>query len=153
MLVAGAGSFEPELRLRCADLPPETVTFAGFVEQVDQVLGAMDVQVNASYESETSSLSLLEGMSMGLPAIASDCGGNPCLIQDGENGLIFPARDSRALAAAIRRLMDSPELRAQMGLRAREIFQARFTGREFAKNVEQVYFDLLKGASHGTEHP
>ena len=151
LLVAGQGSFEPELRLRCADLPPDTVVFAGFVERVERVLGAMDLQVNASYESETSSLSLLEGMSMGLPAIASDCGGNPYLIRDGENGLIFPAGDSGALAERIRRLMDAPEERAEMGRRAREIFQAHFTGETFAKNVEQVYFELLKGATHGTE--
>ena len=151
LLVAGQGSFEPELRLRCADLPPDTVVFAGFVERVERVLGAMDLQVNASYESETSSLSLLEGMSMGLPAVASDCGGNPYLIRDGENGLIFPAGDSGALAERIRRLMDAPEERAEMGRRAREIFQAHFTGETFAKNVEQVYFELLKGATHGTE--
>ena len=153
LLVAGKGSFEPELRLRCADLPADTVVFAGFVEQVERVLGAMDVQVNASYESETSSLSLLEGMSMGLPAIASDCGGNPYLIENGENGLIFPAQDVQALERCIAQLMDHPEERARMGRRAQEIFQARFTGQEFAKNVEQIYFDLLKGVSHGTEHP
>ena len=153
LLVAGQGSFEPELRLRCADLPADTVVFAGFGEQVERVLGAMDVQVNASYESETSSLSLLEGMSMGLPAIASDCGGNPYLIENGENGLIFPAQDVQALERCIAQLMDHPEERARMGRRAQEIFQARFTGQEFAKNVEQIYFDLLKGVSHGTEHP
>ena len=153
LLVAGQGSFEPELRLRCADLPADTVVFAGFVEQVERVLGAMDVQVNASYESETSSLSLLEGMSMGLPAIASDCGGNPYLIENGENGLIFPAQDVQALERCIAQLMDHPEERVRMGRRAQEIFQARFTGQEFAKNVEQIYFDLLKGVSHGTEHP
>ena len=153
LLVAGQGSFEPELRLRCADLPADTVVFAGFVEQVERVLGAMDVQVNASYENETSSLSLLEGMSMGLPAIASDCGGNHYLIENGENGLIFPAQDVQALERCIAQLMDHPEERVRIGRRAQEIFQARFTGQEFAKNVEQIYFDLLKGVSHGTEHP
>ena len=37
------------------------------------------------------------------------------------------------------------------GERAAEIFQNRFTGQIFARNVEQVYLDLLKGASHGTK--
>ena len=60
--------------------------------RVSEALGAMDVQVNASTISETSSLSLLEGMSIGLPAIASDCGGNPSLIFPGENGFLFENR-------------------------------------------------------------
>ena len=151
LLVAGQGSFEDELRRRSQRLPEGAVVFTGFVEQVRRVLGAMDVQVNASYESETSSLSVLEGMSMGLPAIVSDCGGNPYLVRDGEDGLVFPSRDSAALAACIARLMDRPEELARMGRRAREQFQARFTGEIFAKNVEQVYLEVLKGETHGAE--
>lgn len=75
--------------------PQGTVFFAGFIERVERALWAMDAQINASTESEGTSLSLLEGMSFGLPAVVSDIGGNPLLIQDGENGLVFPNRDSR----------------------------------------------------------
>ena len=85
-------------------------------------------------------------MSIGLPAVVSNCGGNPLLIHDGENGLVFPARDSGALAGRVARLMDRPEELAQMRRRAREIFAAQFTGEIFAKNVEQIYLDILKGA-------
>lgn len=145
LLVAGEGGYLEEVRRRAAALPVGRVVLAGFVREVERALWAMDVQVNASWVSETSSLSLLEGMSLGLPAVVSDCGGNPALIQDGENGLVFPMRDSAALARAIVRLMDRPEERARMGERAREIFQARFTGEIFARNIEQVYLDILKG--------
>lgn len=72
-------------------------------------------------------------------------------MKDGDNGLIFPSRDSQALAVCIARLMDRPEERARMGERAREVFRERFTGEIFAKNVEQVYLDILKGVSHGTK--
>jgi len=146
LLVAGEGNYLEEVRRRSAALPQGTVVLAGFVREVERALWAMDLQVNASYVSETSSLSLLEGMSIGLPAAVSNCGGNPALIQNGENGLIFPMQDSAALARAIARLMDSPDDRARMGIRAREIFQTRFTGQIFAQNVEQVYLDILKGA-------
>lgn len=147
MLVAGEGPYEDELHLRSVGLPRGTVTFAGFVSQVEQALGAMDVQVNASYISETSSLSLLEGMSMGLPAVVSDCGGNPLLIDDGENGLIFPSQDSDALADALARLMDDPQQREEMGRRAIEIFEQRFTGQVFAHKIEEIYHEVLKGAN------
>ena len=44
----------------------------------------MDVQINASYESETSSLSVIEGMSAGVPSVVSDIGGNPLLVENGK---------------------------------------------------------------------
>ena len=151
LLVAGEGSQEHQLRLRALTFPPGTVFFTGFVEDVRRALWAMDVQVNASTQSETSSLSLLEGMSIGLPAVVSDVGGNPLLIQDGENGLVFPRRDSSALAQCVERLMDEPKLLKKMSRRSEEIFQEKFTGESFAKHVEDVYRDVLKGAKHGTE--
>ena len=152
ILIAGVGGYEEELRGEVARRGLEdTVFFLGFQSDVAPVLSVLDVQLNASYGTETSSLSILEGMSMGLPAIVSSYGGNPWLIDDGEDGLIFPNRDSAALAGCIARLMDEPETLERMGRRAEEIFQARFTGQIFAKNVEQVYLDLLKGVSHGEQ--
>ena len=152
ILVAGVGGYEAELRAEVARRGLEdTVFFLGFQTDVAPVLSVLDVQLNASYGTETSSLSILEGMSMGLPAIVSSYGGNPWLIDDGEDGIIFPNRDSQALARAVARLMDEPETLTHMGERAKEIFQARFTGQIFAKNVEQVYLDVLKGVPHGTK--
>ncbi len=151
LLVAGEGSDEARLRQRAAAYPEGSVHFAGFVEQVERVLWAMDVQVNASTESETSSLSLLEGMSLGLPAVVSDVGGNPMLIRDGENGLVFACRDSDGLCACLERLMDQPDLMENMARRAQEIFQENFTGESFAKHVMDVYESVLKGANHGAK--
>ena len=150
VLVAGTGDYEAELRAECARQGVENeVRFLGFRTDVARVLSVLDVQLNASYGTETSSLSILEGMSMGLPAIVSSYGGNPWLIDDGEDGLIFPNRDSAALKAACARLMDEPETLARMQKRALEIFNERFTGEIFAQNVERVYLEALKGARHG----
>lgn len=146
LLVAGEGAYLDTLRERASALPEGAVAFAGFVKDVEKALWAMDVQVNASYESETSSLSLLEGMSMGLPAAVSDCGGNPSVISHGENGLVFPNRDSGGLARCAARLMDSREELERMGRRAEEIYRTRFTGEIFARNIENIYLDILKGA-------
>lgn len=147
VLIAGTGGGEADVRKQAQALPPGAVIFAGFIQQVEQVLWAMDAQVNASTESEASNLSLLEGMSIGLPAIASDVGGNPLHIFDGQNGLVVPKGDSHALAAAAARLMDNPQEREEMGRRALEIYRARFTGDIFARNIENVYRDVLKGAN------
>jgi len=146
MLVAGAGPYEEELRRQAAELPEGTVVFAGFITQVEKAFGAMDVQINPSYASEASPLSLLEGMSMGLPAVVSDCGGNPLHITHEDNGLVFPNRDVPALTACLARLMDEPETLARLSNRARQVFAQRFTGEIFARRLEEIYLHVLKGA-------
>ena len=152
ILAAGTGAFEAELQKVVVEEGVEDVmSLLGFRSDVAALLSILDVQLNVSYGTEATSMALLEGMSLGLPSIVSDYGGNPWLVKDGDNGLIFPSRDSRALAACIARLMDRPEERVCMGERAREVFRERFTGEIFAKNVEQVYLDILKGVSHGTK--
>lgn len=96
---------------------------------------------------EATSMALLEGMSLGLPTIASDYGGNPFVITSGQNGLLFPSKDSAALADAMAELMDHPEEVAIMREKALETYQSRFTGEVFARNTEQIYENVLKGAS------
>ena len=147
LLIAGTGPYEPQLRAETARLGLEgAVRFLGFVTDVAPLLSVLDLQLNASYGTETSSLSILEGLSMGLPAVVSEYGGNPWLIDHGEDGLRFPTRDAAALAKAVARLMDDREELARMGQRGVEIFHARFTGEIMARNIEKVYLDVLKGA-------
>lgn len=147
VLAAGTGPFAEELA-RAVERSglEDTIRLLGFRSDVVQLLNVLDVQLNCSYGTEATSMALLEGMSLGLPSIASDYGGNPWVVEDGENGLLFPARNVAALAGAMERLMDAPEERAAMGARAREIYQTRFTGEIFAENTEKIYLDILKGA-------
>ena len=150
ILIAGTGSFENEVRRAITEKRLEhEVLFLGFRSDVAKLLSILDVQLNASYGTEASSIALCEGMSLGVPAVASDYGGNPWQIDDGEDGLIFPSRDSGALARALGRLMDEPETLRQMQKRAVEIFRARFTGEIFARNVERVYLNTLEETGHG----
>jgi len=150
VLIAGKGGYEDELRGEVARRGLENeVRFLGFCSDVAPFLSVLDVQLNASYGTETSSLSILEGMSMGVPAVVSDYGGNPWLVDDGENGLLFPNRSSAGLKAAVARLMDEPETLARMQKRAVEIFNERFTGEIFARNVERVYLKAMEETGHG----
>ena len=150
ILIAGTGSFENEVRKAIAEKNLENeVLFLGFRSDVAKLLSILDVQLNASYGTEASSIALCEGMSLGVPANASDYGGNPWQIDDGEDGLIFPSRDSAALARALARLMDEPETLKNMQKRAVEIFHERFTGEIFARNVERVYLNTLEETGHG----
>lgn len=143
LIIAGTGSYEEELKKAAAAFPEGTVVFAGFIRDISQILAVMDVQVNASYESETSSLSIIEGMSAGIPSAVSDCGGNPDLIADGVNGFVFPARSSAALAACIRKMASDPALCERLGEGALRLYEERFTGERFAGSVEAVYDKLM----------
>jgi len=144
VLVAGTGGYEQTVARSVKDLGvDDVVKLLGFRSDADKLLNVLDVQLNASYGTEATSMALLEGMSLGLPAIASDYGGNPYVIKDGDNGILFPSRDARALAEAMARLMDHPELRAALGRQARQDFENRFTGQVFARETEKVYLEVL----------
>lgn len=147
VLVAGTGPFEGEV-VRAVERSGtgDRLKLLGFRSDVAALLSIMDVQLNCSYGTEATSMALLEGMSLGLPSAASDYGGNPWVVKDGETGLIFPSRDAAALADAMERLMDRPEERESMGRKARALYESSFTGEAFAKNTESIYLDILKGA-------
>jgi glycosyltransferase involved in cell wall biosynthesis len=65
---------------------------------------------------------LLEAMAAGLPPVAFDCRSGPAeIITDGVNGLLVPDGDVDALAASLRRLMESPAERQRLGANARGV--------------------------------
>lgn len=136
---AGDGPLETPLREAAKTRGLENCIFTGFLDDVAPLDNIADLQLNASYLTETSSLSLLEGMSLGTPAIASDVGGNPWLVEDGVNGLIVPPRDGAALAAAIRKLIDDPEALARMSEHALAAYNDRFNASVMAAGIEEVY--------------
>ncbi len=145
LIIAGEGSFEPAVRAKCTELGlDDQVIFAGFVRNVAPILSILDVQLNASYGTEASSLAMIEAFSLGIPVVASDYGGNPWMVDEGEDGFLFPSRDSAAMADRIRRIIDDPALFAHMRKRAAEIYRERFTGEIFARNVEAVYDKALE---------
>ena len=144
VIIAGTGSYEDEVKKRAEELElGDTVMFTGFVRDVSSLLNILDVQINASYV-EATSLSLLEGMSIGLPAVASNEDGNAQIIKDGENGILWESRDSLSLARAVARVQDSRELMETLRRGALEIYGNEFTCETFARNTEAVYLKTLE---------
>jgi glycosyltransferase involved in cell wall biosynthesis len=96
------------------------VEFAGWVDQ-DRLMAlyaATDVFVLPSL-AEGIPMVLMEAMAMQIPCVAPRITGIPELIEDGSEGLLFTVADVEDLAAKVRRLLESPELRSQIGQRAR----------------------------------
>ncbi len=86
-------------------------------EHVPSALRTSDVQVVPSRWDEPCALTILEGLATGLPIVASATGGSPELVGDG--GLLFPRDDVVSLAQRLALLLDDPELRRDLGARAR----------------------------------
>ena len=92
-------------------------SFAGFVPPGKQLFAEYDAADVYAMSSRTEGLpkTLYEAMARGLPVVSTDVGGISEIVKEGENGLLVPPGDSRALAGALARLMDEPALRARLG--------------------------------------
>ena len=86
---------------------------------------------------------LLEAQAAGLPAVVSGIGGNIAVVEHGRNGLIVPAGDADALAAAMVELYRSPAARAIMGRLARARVAAEFDIGKIAARLETAYRQAL----------
>lgn len=144
--IAGTGSYESVLKEKVSLLGREKdIVFTGFLSDVENLLRITDIQVNASYGTEATSLSLLEGMSLGVPAVVSDFGGNPGVISDGENGIIVPKKNAGKLANAIEMLLSDDWLYKKMAEGSKRIFKERFTAKIMTEKTEKIYEELAEG--------
>lgn len=144
--IAGTGSCEEKLKEKVRALNrQEQIIFTGFISDIDHLMAITDIQVNASYGTEATSLALLEGMSLGIPAVVSDFGGNPGVIEDGVNGFVVPKRDAKSLADKIETLLKDDDTYGKMSDGARKIFRRTFTAAAMTRRTEDVYRSLIQG--------
>ncbi|HEX4346654.1 MAG TPA: glycosyltransferase [Vicinamibacterales bacterium] len=113
-------------------------TFHGHVENVSAHLDAADIFVLPS-TSEAFPNSLLEAMAAGLPVVASDVGGVPEMVSDGQTGHLVPPGDSRALATRLLTLMREPDEALRMGDAGRSAVVSRFSFDRMVAAFERVY--------------
>lgn len=128
------------------------VDFVGFVEH-EQVL-ARFLEYNAalipSLWEEPLSGTIAEAMARGLPVIATDRGGNPEIIFDGENGLLVPPGDSVKLAYAIKKLIENPAMVRKLKQKALDTVRENYTHERIVDRVEEYFREVL--ASKSSHH-
>jgi glycosyltransferase involved in cell wall biosynthesis len=108
---------------------------------VARLLAAADIVVSSSAFGEGFSNALAEGMSCGLPAVATDVGDAGAIV--GDTGLIVPKRDPQALAAALARLAQEPAtVRAERGKRARARIEENFGMARAVARFAELYASL-----------
>ncbi|MDD5746954.1 MAG: glycosyltransferase, partial [Candidatus Omnitrophica bacterium] len=141
VMVIGA-DYGPEMErfdrfLRGNDLG-ERVIFAGFCQNIAALLDAIDIFVCSSTE-ESDSWVVSEAMAKGKAVVVSAIGGIPEKIDDGETGLLVPARDSTGLAEKISFLIANPERCRRIGRQAREYIKTRYSFETMGNEYERLY--------------
>ena len=142
-LVVGDGVRKKELEEMAAELGiADKVIFAGARDDVPSLLKLMDVFVLSSL-SEGSPNVVLEAMAAGLPVVATDVGGLPEIVIDGESGILVPPGDSGALAAAVGDLLDDPARAVAMGRTGLALAMERHDIERVVREMEGIMDRLL----------
>jgi glycosyltransferase involved in cell wall biosynthesis len=89
---------------------------------------------------------LIEAMAAGLPVVATKVGGIPALIDHGVNGLLVPSGDAKALADALRSILEHPDMARRLGEAARQSIGARFGASYMVGAIETLYEETLREA-------
>jgi glycosyltransferase involved in cell wall biosynthesis len=145
-VIVGEGTCLPELKQLVQEKGLEPCfQFLGFRTDVAGLMRSFDIFALPSL-SEGLSSAILEAMASSLPVVASDVGGIPELIKNGENGLLVTPADPVSLAAAIQQMAENPEKSMRMGQAGRERVEKNFTLEEKILRTEELCTSLLIGS-------
>ena len=120
----------------------DRVIFTGFLEDTGAILSLLDVVLLASTIPEACPRTIIEAMAAGVPVIATPLGGSKELVTP-ETGILVPAEDPDAFAAAITQLAEDNERRKRMGKACRLRAEQLFCATQNARLTEDLYLDLL----------
>lgn len=143
LLIVGDGPERARLESLTAELNLKSqVEFLGERNDVPQLLSQAGFYVSSSL-TEGISLTLLEAMSVGLPIVATNVGGNPEIVQQPATGLLVPSANPALLASAMIQMCENQGQWAETGQRARERVEQYFNIRTMIKDYENLYLDIL----------
>lgn len=135
LVLAGEGECEGEMRARLDGA--RRVHWIGFRDDVPAVMRALDVLAYPSV-MEGFGIAAVEAMAAGVPVIGCRAAALPEVLDHEKEGLLVPPHDADALVAAIRRLVEDPELRRTLGQAGRRRVERRFTESRMIDEYERV---------------
>ena len=143
-LLAGDGPERAAMEKKARDLKvADRVVFLGQRNNIPELLNACDFFVLPSL-LEGLPLSVLEAMSASKPVIATDIDGINEIIIDGENGLLVPPADSKALAEKIKLLLSDKSLASRLAVSGKETIMKNFTSEKMVKGVTDIYCEVIR---------
>jgi glycosyltransferase involved in cell wall biosynthesis len=126
--------------------PSPRVRFLGVRRDIPEILAESDVFLYTPPPGPgTKDLVVMEASAAGVPCVVSDVNAVRESVEEGRNGFLTPFGDVEALVERVARLIDHPELRAEMSRSAAEMAREQFDVRRNAARYEAVYRGILSG--------
>jgi glycosyltransferase involved in cell wall biosynthesis len=143
--IFGDGSLRDSLELKSQQLGiSDKVIFHGDCQDIEQRLFASDIFILIS-QSEGFPISIIEAMRTGLPVIASDVGGIPEAVKQGENGMLINNKNIDSLVNAIEYFISNPKKIAKYGRNGRVKYEKLLTAKIMSDKTLALYNDVLIG--------
>lgn len=140
LILVGDGELKNELKIQAEQLRiKENVDFVGQTSDVKQYLEKADIFILSSL-TEGFSIATLEAMSMGIPIIATDCGGVLDIVLNNYNGFIVKNNDEYEMRKAILELVSNENLRKEMGRLSRKQAE-KFSLKKCVQEYEKLYLE------------
>ena len=150
LLLVGDGPERAKAEARCRELGIcDRMTFLGNLPQVEEILVGADLFLLPS-ETESFGLAALEALACKVPVVATEVGGLPEVVRDGETGFLLPLGDVEGMARAGDRLLRDEEMRTRFGERAQADAFERFAMDRVVARYREVYQAAIAG-SRSTE--
>lgn len=121
----------------------DQVMFLGFRDDIPDLYAACDIAVLSSH-SESFGLAVIEGMAAAKPVVSTACGGPNDIVVDGETGFLVPVDDAEAMAKAIEKLIEDPDLARRMGEAGRRRVEERYSVKAFCDAYEDLYQEAVE---------
>ena len=143
LAIVGSGEMREPLEAEARALGIwEDCVFAPATKEVADWLRAIDIFVLPSL-SEALSNSLMEAMACGCCAVASNVGGNPEQVRNGETGLLFEPRDATGLSDILRTLVQDESLRRGLAAAGQRMVRERFSIQSSVERMSEIYSKLI----------
>ncbi len=145
LIIVGDGPERESVERLAAELDVlDRVALAGHADDVRAYYALADVLALPSH-SEGSPLVLLEAMAAGVPVVATKVGGVPEIVVDGTSALLVAARDPRAFAVALERVLADAQLMQALSANALKRSRQEFSPETYARSLVELYLELLAG--------
>ena len=144
LIVVGPGNLDKDSHRILGACNPKDVVLVGGASYHDlpRYYASADIFCSPATGQESFGIVLLEAMAAGKPVVASAIEGYMGIVKPGEQGLLFPRRDSEALAKTLAVLIDDPTLAARMGATGRQMVE-QYRWAVVAQQVENYYYDCI----------
>ena len=119
------------------------VHFSGYRTDAARLISAVDIVAAPSRDREGLTKGVIEAMIHGIPAVVSNAGGLPELVDDKICGFVVPKEESSTLAARLKDLAEDPQCRAAMGIAARQRIIEKFSVERTIAETQTMYQEVL----------